>query len=82
MVEYLINHGIAKDRLTARGYGEIQPKIISRKAAEQYDFLNEDDMLSEQFIQNLTEEQQEICNQLNRRTEFRVIRTTYGMFGR
>ena len=82
VVEYLINHGIAKDRLTARGYGEIQPKIISRKAAEQYDFLNEGDMLSEQFIQNLTEEQQEICNQLNRRTEFRVIRTTYGMFGR
>lgn len=82
VVQYLINHGIAKDRLTARGYGETQPKNISRKAAEQYDFLNENDILSEEFILNLTEEQQEICNQLNRRTEFRVIRTTYGMFGR
>mgnify|MGYP002626340023 CR=1 FL=1 len=26
------------------------------------------------------EEQQEICNQLNRRTEFIVLRTTYGLF--
>ena len=81
VVQYLINHGIAKERLTARGYGETQPKTISRKAAEQYDFLNENDILTEDFILELTEEQQEICNQLNRRTEFRVLRTTYGLFG-
>ncbi|MBO7416286.1 MAG: OmpA family protein [Bacteroidaceae bacterium] len=81
VVQYLINHGIDKERLTARGYGETQPKTISRKAAGQYDFLNENDILSEDFILKLTEEQQEICNQLNRRTEFRVLRTTYGLFG-
>ena len=34
----------------------------------------------EQFIKKLPEEQQEICNALNRRTEFRVLRTTYGLF--
>ena len=28
----------------------------------------------------LPEAQQEICNALNRRTEFRVLRTTYGLF--
>ena len=28
----------------------------------------------------LPEEQQEICHSLNRRTEFRVLRTTYGLF--
>ena len=32
------------------------------------------------FMFNLTPEQQEICNALNRRTEFRVLRTTYGLF--
>ena len=28
----------------------------------------------------MKEEEQEICNQLNRRTEFIVLRTTYGLF--
>ena len=81
VVKYLIAHGIDKERLTAHGYGETQPKIISRKIAEEHDFLNENDILTEAFILKLSDEQQEICNQLNRRTEFRVIRTTYGLFG-
>ena len=38
-------------------------------------------MLTEEFITALKdEEKQEICNQLNRRTEFVVLRTTYGLF--
>ena len=81
VVDYLIKHGIKKNRLTAHGYGETQPKTINKKAAQDYDFLKEGTVLSEQFIKTLPESQQEICNQLNRRTEFRVIRTTYGLFG-
>ena len=81
VVNYLINHGIDKKRLTARGYGESVPKTINRKVAEKYDFLEEGTELTESFITGLTDEQQELCNQLNRRTEFRVIRTTYGLFG-
>lgn len=37
-------------------------------------------MLTEEFIKKLDEDKQEICNQLNRRTEFVVLRITYGMF--
>ena len=81
VVDYLIKHGIKKDRLTARGYGESQPKTINKKVAEKYDFLPTGTVLTEEFIMTLPEPQQEICNQLNRRTEFRVIRTTYGLFG-
>ena len=81
VVNYLIKNGIKKDRLTARGYGEAQPKTINKKAAEKYDFLPEGTILTEEFIKSLPEAQQDICNQLNRRTEFRVIRTTYGLFG-
>ena len=81
MVSYLINHGIDQKRLTARGYGESTPKTISRKVAEKYDYLEEGTVLTEEFIGTLTDAQQEECNQLNRRTEFRVIRTTYGLFG-
>ena len=81
VVNYLIEHGIKKDRLTARGYGETRPQTINKKTAEKYKFLPEETVLTEQFIMTLPEDQQEICNQLNRRTEFRVIRTTYGLFG-
>ena len=81
VVRYLIQHGIATDRLTPKGYGEGRPKIVTRKIAEQNPFLQEGDTLTEQFILALEgEERQEICNALNRRTEFRVLRTTYGLF--
>ena len=80
VVRYLIQHGIAADRLTPKGYGESKPKTIKRKVAERYPFLKEGDKLTEAFITALPEEQQEECNQLNRRTEFRVLSTTYGMF--
>ena len=80
VVRYLIQHGIAEDRLTPKGYGESKPKTIKKRVAEKYPFLKEGDKLTEEFITALPEEQQEPCNQLNRRTEFRVLQTTYGMF--
>ena len=81
VVNYLIEHGIAADRLSPVGYGEGRPKTIRRKLTETYDWLHEDDVLTEEFINALDdEEKQEICHQLNRRTEFIVLRTTYGMY--
>lgn len=81
VVNYLIDHGIAADRLTPKGYGESRPKIVKRRVAEQNPFLHEGDTLTEAFIRALPNEaQQEACNALNRRTEFRVLRTTYGLF--
>ena len=79
VVKYLINHGIAADRLTAVGYGEEKPKTIRRKVAERYPWLKENDVLTEEFILKLKPEQQ-TANALNRRTEFKVLRTTYNMF--
>ena len=80
VVNYLIQHGIEKERLTPKGYGESKPKRIKRKVAEKYPFLKEGGILDETFISTLPEEQQEQCHQLNRRTEFIVLRTTYGLF--
>ena len=79
VVKYLTEHGIDAERLTAKGYGESQPKTVSKKMAEKYPFLHENDVLTEEFILKLQPEQQEVCNSLNRRTEFRVLRTTYGL---
>ncbi len=80
VVTYLIDHGIAADRLTPVGYGKDKPRTIRKKITERYPWLKENDQLTEDFIRQQTEEHQEICNQLNRRTEFRVLRTTYGLF--
>ncbi|UKK47690.1 OmpA family protein [Prevotella sp. E9-3] len=81
VVNYLTEHGIAADRLSPMGYGKEKPKTIKRKLTEKYPWLAEGDVLTEEFITALKdEEKQEICNQLNRRTEFVVLRTTYGLF--
>jgi outer membrane protein OmpA-like peptidoglycan-associated protein len=81
VVNYLIEHGIAKDRLTPKGYGKEKAKTIRKKVTEKYKWLKEGDVLTEEFIKALGDkEKEEICNQLNRRTEFIVLRTTYGMF--
>lgn len=80
VVNYLIHHGIAKDRLTPVGYGKERPKVVRKKLTEIYPWLKEGDELTEDFILKLPKEQLEICNQLNRRTEFTVLRTTYGLF--
>lgn len=80
VVDYLIAGGIAKDRLEAKGYGESVPKVINKKMAKNFDFLNEGDVLTEEFIEKLTPEQQETADQINRRTEFKVLRTNYNLF--
>lgn len=80
VVNYLIEHGIARDRLSPVGYGKEKPKTIRKKLTEKYPWLKEGDVLTEDFIKKLDPEKQEICNQLNRRTEFIVLRITYGMY--
>lgn len=80
VVNYLVDKGIARDRLSPVGYGKEKPKTIRKKLTEKLTWLKEGDVLTEEFIKKLDPEKQEICNQLNRRTEFIVLRTTYGMF--
>ena len=80
VVKYLIKKGIAADRLTPVGYGEEKPKKIRKKVAENYPWLKEGDVLTEEFIKKLKPAEQETANALNRRTEFSVLRTTYNVF--
>ncbi len=78
VVNYLISKNIARDRLIAKGYGESTPKTVDKKDHEAYPFLPVGTKLTEEYINSLKDEdQQEMAHFLNRRTEFKVIRTDY-----
>lgn len=79
VVDYLTSHRISKDRLTVAGYGKLIPKVVTKSIAKKYEFLKEGDVLNEEFISKLSPEQQEIADQINRRTEFKVLSVTYGL---
>lgn len=77
VVNYLISKGIAPDRLQAKGFGESEPKVVDQEIAEEYPFLKVGDVLTEEYILSLPEDRQESAHQVNRRTEFKVLRTDY-----
>lgn len=78
VVQYLIEKGIEPARLSAKGYGESSPKVVDASIVAQAPFLRNGATLSETYINSLSsDEQKEIAHQINRRTEFRVLRTDY-----
>ena len=80
VVDYLIKHGIDSNRLTPVGYGEEKPVVIDDILHKQYPYLPVGQVLNEAFIMTLSTDKQEVCNSLNRRTEFRVLKTTYNLY--
>ncbi|MBO7637245.1 MAG: OmpA family protein [Paludibacteraceae bacterium] len=81
VVDYLIKKGIEAERLTAKGYGKTQPVTVDKNLQKKYSFLKVGDVLDEEYINSLiSNEQKEIADSINRRTEFRVLKTTYKMY--
>ena len=77
-VSYLISKGIVADRLVARGMGETEPFTIP----ENYKFYGAGQFeagttLTESYIKSLDPEKFEVANQINRRTDFKVLRDDY-----
>ena len=78
VVDYLVSKGIEIERLTAKGYGKSSTKVVDAAIAAQYPFLKAGTQLTEQFVNSLpNDEEREIAHQINRRTEFKVLRTDY-----
>lgn len=80
VIDYLISVGIAPERLQSHGYGKSRPKTITKKLAREYPQFKEGDVLTEEYIEALSEEDQEAADQINRRTEFQVLSIDYQMF--
>ena len=80
VVDYLIAAGVKPDRLKPQGYGESRPKTVTKRIARQYPQFKEGDVLTEEFIEQLSPEDQEAADQINRRTEFQVLDINYEMY--
>ncbi len=78
--DFLISHGIESERLTPVGYGKQKPVVADKAIHTKYPFIPQEQVLDEAYILSLTPEQQDICNQINRRTEFKVLKTTYKLY--
>lgn len=80
VIDYLVKAGIAPGRLQPQGYGKSRPKTITKRLARLYPQFKEGDMLTPEFIEALSEEDQEAADQINRRTEFQVLSIDYQMY--
>ena len=84
VVDFLITKGIDAGRMVPKGYGEHVPRTL----ANGYKFTDgqykgvefpEGTVLTEEYIKKTlrSSKQRKAANQLNRRTEFRILRTDY-----
>lgn len=80
VIDYLISVGIDPRRLQSQGYGESRPKTITKKLAREYPQFAEGQVLNEEFVESLSPEDQEVADQINRRTEFQVLSIDYQMY--
>lgn len=83
VVEYLIEERIPADRMIPKGYGETKPRTLVdgyTYSSGEYKGVSfpKGVTLTEDFIKTLkTNKEKEAAHQLNRRTEFRIIRDDY-----
>ncbi len=74
VVDYLIDNDVAGERLVAKGYGETTPKVLDTQVGE----FAKGSVINDAFIAKLVgDELKEEAHQLNRRTEFKVLRNDY-----
>ncbi|MBD5217451.1 MAG: OmpA family protein [Bacteroidales bacterium] len=80
VIDYLVASGISRARLNPKGYGKTRPKTVTKRINKEFPQFPEGTVLTEEYILSLPEDQQEIADQINRRTEFQVISTDYDGF--
>lgn len=77
VVDYLISRGIESDRLIAKGYAERVPREMEKDITIKGYTFKKGMVLECDYIKRLPKEQQDIAHQLNRRTDFMIVRTDF-----
>lgn len=80
VIDYLIEKGISADRLQHQGYGKSRPKVITKRLAREFPQFKEGDTLTPEFISQLSDDDQQTADQINRRTEFQVLSVDYMIY--
>lgn len=81
-VDFLISKGIAADRIVPKGYGERVPRKLDKDVYSVYNgkkyLFTKGTVLTEQYCESFpTKPEREAAHQLNRRTEFIILRDDY-----
>ena len=78
VVDYLISRGIDPDRLVAKGYGERVPRVLSKDVIRENFTFKAGTVLNDSVINALAGTNlKEAAHQLNRRTEFSILRNDF-----
>ncbi|MCQ2959781.1 MAG: OmpA family protein [Bacteroidales bacterium] len=77
VVDYLAQKGYDVDRLVAQGYGESKPVVVTEEIAKLDSAFVVGMELSQEFLEKQPREVREKANQINRRTELRILSTDY-----
>ena len=80
VIDYLISVGIQPERLQSQGYGKSRPKTVTKRIAKEYPQFPEGTVLTPEFIETLSPEDQAAADQINRRTEFQVLSVDFNMY--
>jgi len=80
VIDYLVAAGIDPGRLTPHGYGKSRPKAVTPRLAREYPQFAEGTVLDEEFVEQLSDADREIADQINRRTEFKVLSIDYKIY--
>jgi peptidoglycan-associated lipoprotein len=81
VVDYLVDRGIERERLVAKGYADRVPRVLDEDVVvtyngKQYPFYAGTEMTCD-YIATLDPERQQAAHSLNRRLEFLVLRNDY-----
>jgi len=77
IIDYLSQQGYDSERLVAKGFGESRPVTVTEEIAKIDPLFTIGTVLSQDFILQLPKETQEKANQINRRTELKILSTDY-----
>ncbi len=76
-VRFLIQSGVDPERLVAKGYAERVPRVLETDKVSRTFTFKKGTKLDKAYIEKLPKNQQEAAHDLNRRTEFLILRDDY-----